>query len=87
VVVAAVGVTMVWADNNLQRAAAGATKMADVAAAEAEIAQAATVMAAAAAEAVAVQRLKRPAAMVIAMGMVEGVHYHAKVMKMTRETR
>ncbi len=56
VVVAVAGVTMAGADNNQQKATADAVKMADVAAAGAEVALAATAMAAAAVEAKAWRR-------------------------------
>ncbi len=51
----AAGVTIAGADNNQQKAAVGAAKMADVAAAGAEVALAAAAAAAAAAEAEARQ--------------------------------
>ncbi len=60
------------ADNNQQKAAAGAVKMADVAAAGAEVGLAATVVAVAAVEAVAVVAAETAAMAAIAMAMAEG---------------
>jgi hypothetical protein len=65
-------VTTAGADNNQQNAAAGAVKMADVAAAGAEIALAATAAAAAAAEAVALSVAETAATAAIAMTMAKG---------------
>ncbi len=70
VVVVAAGVTMTGANNNQQNAAVGVAKMADVAAAGAEVALSATAAAAAAAEAVAVGAAKMAA--VAAMAIAEG---------------
>jgi hypothetical protein len=72
VVVAAAGMTMAGADNNQQKAAAGAAKTADMAAVGAEVALAATAAAAAAAEAVAVAAAETAAMVAIAMAMAEG---------------
>jgi hypothetical protein len=70
-VVAVAGVMTAGADNNQQNAAAGAAKIADMAAAGAEVALAATATTAAAAENVAVAVAETAAAAAIAMAMVE----------------
>ncbi len=72
VVVAVAGVPTAGADNNQQKVAAGAVKLADMAAAGAEIALAAIDATAAVAEAVAVAAAETAAAGAIAMAMVEG---------------
>ncbi len=73
VVVAVAGVTTVGEDNNQQKAAVGAVKMAGIAAARAEVALAAAATAVAMVEAVAVAVAETAVTVVaIAMAMAEG---------------
>ena len=73
VVVVAAGVMTVEADNNQQKAAVGAEKMADMVVVGEKVALAATAVAAAAVEAVAVAAAETAAAVAaIALAMVEG---------------